>query len=274
MPIVKIGRLGSIIEAPTGSLNLHVFMDAGGRASNQRVWGGLACVGDRELTWLDQKLDDLKLVLYKGVEENGELKGKHVPTLLAQELGRSILKEDRRSVFWATWCCEMNHPVLTSLRDIFSKFLSSQKADSLRLDREQVENWFRTIESCFKRLKDVNQNKLISILQHFKWLGDEVWRTGLGGQLRSVQVIVDHENFPDTETCAVLMKWAVAATLQAMGMSYRSTGSAFREEATEGAITVDLAGNSCKCNGLQCVDILLQVVQRQLPGFTSTGASP
>jgi hypothetical protein len=65
------------------------------------------------------------------------------------------------------------------------------------------------------------------------------------------------------------MKEAVAATFQAAGMSYRLTGSALREEATEGAIAVDLAGDSRKCKGLQYVDILLQVVQRQLPGFAA-----
>jgi len=160
MPIEIIGRIGSIIETLTGSLDLHVFADAGGRASNQRIWGGLACVGSRELTWLDQKLDELKLELSNKVEETGELKGKHVPQLRAQELGRSLRKEDRRSVFWATWCCEMNNPDLIDLRDLFSKFLSCQKADSL-----QFENWFRRIDSNFKRLKDANKHKLLSILQ-------------------------------------------------------------------------------------------------------------
>ncbi|TKJ39599.1 MAG: hypothetical protein CEE38_02435 [Planctomycetes bacterium B3_Pla] len=273
MCITAIGRLGSVIEAPTESLYLHVFLDAGGRASKRRVWGGLACVGDRELSWLARKLDDLKVDLRECVEGSGELKGKHVPTSIAKELGRHLREDDRRIVFWATWCSEMDDPVLASLRTLFSEFLSSQKADSYRLDRGQIDDWFRRIESYFARLKDVNRHKLISLLQHLKWLGDEVRRTRLGGQLRSVRVIVDHENFPDTETCAVLMKEAVAATFQAAGMSYRLTGSAFRQKAIEGTISVDLAGNSCKCKGLQYVDILLQVVQRQLPGFAANGVN-
>jgi len=273
MFITAIGRLGSIIEVPADSLYLHIFLDAGGRASGKRVWGGLACVGDQELVSLARKLDDLKVVLPKCVEGSGELKGKRVRTSLAKELGRRLREEDRRSVFWATWCCEMDHPILTILRDLFSEFLSSQKADSLRPDRKQVEKWFRRMDSCFKRLKYVNQHKLISLLQHMKWLGDEVRRTGLGRQLRSVRVIVDREDFPNADVCAVLMKEAVSATSQAAGMSYRLTGSTFREEATEGAIAVDLAGNSSECQCLQCVDILLQVVQRQLPGFSAAGVT-
>jgi hypothetical protein len=270
MFITAIGRIGSIIEAPPESLDLHVFLDAGGRASETRLWGGLACIDDRELAWLARRLDDLKALLPDCVEESGELKGKHVSAPLAKELGQYLREEDRRSVFWATWCAQMDDPVLTDLRTVFSGFLLSQKADSSRLDCVQLDDRFQRIASRFTNLKAVNQHKVISILQHFKWLEDEARRTNLGNQLRSVRVIVDREDFPDPETCAVLMKEAVAATFQAVGMSYKLTGRALREKATEGAIVVDLAGDSHKCKGLQYVDILLQVVQRQLPGFVTT----
>lgn len=102
-------------------------------------------------------------------------------------------------------------------------------------------------------------------------MGEEVRRTKLGHQLNSVRLIVDREDFPNVEACAILIKEALSAILQAAGISYSLTGRAYKEKATEGAITVDLNGDSCKCQGLQCVDILLQVVQRQLPGFSAAG---
>jgi hypothetical protein len=160
----------------------------------------------------------------------------------------------------------MNQQDLAWLRALFSTFLASQEADRYRLSYEQVHGRFRAVESCFARLKAVNQHKLISILQHLKWFGDKVRETGLAPQLRSVRVVVDREDFPDTETCAVLTKEAVAAIFQAAGMSYVLTGTWFREKPAEGAVTVDLGGDSARCAGLQYVDILLQVVQRQLPG--------
>jgi len=116
MPIATIGRLGSLVRVPSNSLDLYVFVDAGGRASERRLWGGLACIGDREIAWLRQRLDDLKKTLPNCLEPSGELKGKHVPTPIAQQLGQDLREEDRRSLFWATWCCEVSDPALSSLR--------------------------------------------------------------------------------------------------------------------------------------------------------------
>jgi hypothetical protein len=267
MFITAIGRIGSIIRIPSRSLDFHVFLDAGGRASERRVWGGLACVGDRELAWLEQKIGDLKKTHTESTEESGELKGKHVSTPVAKKLGRYLREEDRQSIFWATWCPELNQQDLAWLRTLFSSFLASQKADPYRLDCERIDDLFRGVESCFVQLKAVNQHKLISVLQHLKWLGDRVKEKGLGPQLRSVRIVVDRENLPDVGRCAALVKEAVAAMFQAAGMSYTSTGRWFKEKPDEGAIVIDLSGDSTSCVGLQYVDILLQAVQRQLPGF-------
>jgi hypothetical protein len=138
MFLTAIGRLGSVLEMPPESLDLSIFLDAGGRARETRVWGGLACLGDRELQLLEQRLVDLKKAYPKRVEESRELKGKRVPTSIAKELGQQLREEERRSLFWASSCCDMNDRDFTWLRALFSAFLASQEAVPHRLDREQV----------------------------------------------------------------------------------------------------------------------------------------
>ena len=57
-----------------------------------------------------------------------------------------------------------------------------------------------------------------------------------------------------------------AASLQHAGMSVVRTGKALHEDVRYGSITVDLDADSATSAGLQFTDILLQAVQRQLPG--------
>ena len=53
-------------------------------------------------------------------------------------------------------------------------------------------------------------------------------------------------------------------------MSFRLTGRAARESASEGVVVIDVDGESRKHGGLQLVDVLLQVVDRELlPGYDS-----
>ncbi len=55
-------------------------------------------------------------------------------------------------------------------------------------------------------------------------------------------------------------------------MSFRRTGGCFRKVDTGGCnVMVDASAKSEERSGLQYVDILLQVAQRQLPGFTGKG---
>lgn len=49
-----IGRIGSKIVSAPLSLEMRVFLDAGGKANRRRVWGGLAIIGERELDWLQK----------------------------------------------------------------------------------------------------------------------------------------------------------------------------------------------------------------------------
>jgi hypothetical protein len=53
----------------------------------------------------------------------------------------------------------------------------------------------------------------------------------------------------------------------------RLTGKALRESPDEGAVRIDMDADSRQIPGLQVVDILLQAVQRRLPGYVAKGAS-
>lgn len=95
---MALGRIGSAVIAPNESLDLHIFIDAGGQADSTRVWGGLACDA-HELSWIDTELSRLKALLPQSLEKDGELKGKHVPIEIAKESGRKFHQEDRRILF-------------------------------------------------------------------------------------------------------------------------------------------------------------------------------
>src|SRR5437867_9394266 len=95
-----LGRLWSRIQAPAESLSLQVFVDAGGRASENRVWGGLALIGDTESTWLARALLDLQRRHHQLCLPTGELKGSALPDSEVRSLGRKMRDEDHRILFW------------------------------------------------------------------------------------------------------------------------------------------------------------------------------
>src|SRR4051794_32918001 len=105
-----LGRLGSTVIPPSESLDLHVFIDAGGRSNTKRVWGGLALLDRRELLWIDSALTRLRALLPTALSPSGELKGKNVPTEIAKGAGLRFRREDRRILFWANWYPEFDGP--------------------------------------------------------------------------------------------------------------------------------------------------------------------
>lgn len=262
-----LGRIGSALKAPPDSLDLHVFLDAGGRATNRRVWGGLAAVGDDELRWIGHEVARLGRDCPHVVTPAGEVKGKHLQLEEAIALGNRIREEGRRIVFWANWYPDPSNEDVTRLREYLRSTLASLRPARHRLDARIVEAWHRRMEVYYRRLKPENQHKLLSAITHLQWLFEELARRCTAGQLQRCHLLMDDENLPDPDGASLLLKSFLAAGLRAAGMSCRRTGTAYRESALEGAVTVEGNVDSCDAPGMQYLDVLLQVVQRQLPGY-------
>jgi hypothetical protein len=267
-----LGRLGSAVIAPGESLDLHVFIDAGGRSNSKRVWGGLALLNAGELSWIDAELSQLRASLPDALNPSGELKGKNVPTQIAKNAGLRFRQEDRRILFWANWYPEFDGPELIKMRRQLSQFLMDLRPHTTHLERSEIEAWHTDLRDYFDGLPPVNGHKVISIVAHLGWLFREIARVNLGPQLPSAHIAIDEENLPTPELTNRFLTGFVAAGLQGAGMSFRRTGGCFRRLNTGGChVTVDASAESDKHAGLQYVDILLQVVQRQLRGFTAKG---
>ncbi|HEV8603932.1 MAG TPA: hypothetical protein VGQ99_01120 [Tepidisphaeraceae bacterium] len=267
-----LGRLGSAVIAPSESLDLHVFIDAGGRSNSRRVWGGLALLNARELSWIDAELSQLRALLPEALNQSGELKGKNVPTQIAKDAGLRFRQENRRILFWANWYPEFDGPELIETRRQLSQFLADLRPNATHLERSEIEAWHTDMRDYFDGLLPVNGHKVISIVAHLSWLFGEIARVNLGPQLRSAHVVIDEENLPTPELTNRFLTGFVAAGLQAAGMSFRRTGGCFRRLDSGGChVTMDASAKSDEHAGLQYADILLQVVQRQLPGFTRKG---
>jgi hypothetical protein len=117
----------------------------------------------------------------------------------------------------------------------------------------------------YGELKPLNQHKIVAIVAHLQWLFTRLRSTRTASRLGRVELVIDRENFAHPiKSCGKLVKAFVSSGLQAAGMSYRLTGRAPSEEPHQGAVTVDVEGDSRQVVGLQLVDILLQVVQRQV----------
>jgi hypothetical protein len=273
MALVALGRIGSAEIAPSESLDLHIFIDAGGKADSTRVWGGLACVA-HELSWIDSELSRLKALLPYKVEKNGELKGRDVPIEIAKESGLKLRQEDRRILFWANQYPKFDEPEITKMSTLFSEALANLHPDPTHLECQEIEEWNTERRDYLDGLaKPVNRHKLISMIAHMNWLYDEIRRVNLGPQLRSASIVIDEENLPGPMPANRLLTAFFAAGLQSAGMSYRRTGGCFRRIDTGGChVTVNASAKSHECAALQYVDIHIQVVQRQLPGFTNKGS--
>jgi len=265
-----LGRLGSNIITLSESLDLHVFIDAGGRSNSRRVWGGLACLGANELLWIDTELFRLRALLKGSLTQSGELKGKAVPTEIAKEAGAKLRQADRRILFWTNWYPEFDGAELVEMRRQLSDFLRNLHPDPFHLERAEIEASYADMRNYFDGLKPVNGHKIISIVAHLVWLFREIERANLGAQLRSAHFIIDEENLPDPTIASRFLTAFSAAGLQGAGMTFRRTGGCFRRVNTGGChVTVAPSSKSDEHAGLQYVDILIQVVQRQLPGFSA-----
>jgi hypothetical protein len=122
----------------------------------------------------------------------------------------------------------------------------------------------------FDTLRPANGHKVISMVSHLNWLYGEISRVSLGPQVRSARIVIDQEDLPAPERTNRFLTSFFAAGLQNAGMSFRRTGGCFRRVDTGGCyVTVDGSAKSDEHAGLQYVDILIQVVQRQLPGFSA-----
>lgn len=268
-----LGRLGSSIISPDRSLDLFVFLDAGGRPSGHRLWAGLAAVGERELARIEEDMEHLKQAYPDRLERDGELKGKNVPVEVAKKLGRKLHSSaNRRSRFWVNWYPRHDDGTCQQLCQVLSDVLRTYRVNPSMRDSGRAEKWFVAKTRLFDDLKPTNRHKMLSILASIGWLCEEIKRVEIGPQMRSVRVCVDQENLPGMEDCAALVKGFTCACLQGVGMSVRLTGKVFRESHEEGAVAVRLDCDSARCPGLQYVDVLLQVVQdRVCPAQKQTG---
>ena len=263
-----MGRLGSRIHALPESLALRVFVDAGGRAAENRVWGGLAIVDDFEAAWLDRTMHGLKARHADLCLPSGELKGAELTDDEVRNLGRRIKDEDHRVLFWANWFRAATDPRMATLGKKAVDFLREVRADHYRLDAMEINNRYDRMAIFLENLKGINRHKVVSTLAHLGWLMEELKLRSLGPQLRSVSVVLDREDIPLTRDCAEFLRLFLVPSLQAVGMSARITWRSLREAPGTGAIMVEPDADSRTYSGLQFVDILLQGVQRGLPGYS------
>ena len=256
-----IGRIQSIIEYPPRTLDMWVFLDAGGKAGKQRVWGGLAAIGDSELGWIESVIKDID----SKNNTDSELKGHELDLEVIKAAGKKIKIEDRRVIFWANWLPDWRDQKSQNCSRYLGDFLASLRPNSSNLNYSSIESMQSVMAGCYSGLKDVNKHKIMSIIMHLQWLIEEINRRKLGDQLKSVKLVIDNENFPSQAIeCGVIVKSFFAAGLQHVGMDCSLTGTAFREKPNEGSVSVDLLGNSGEVAGIRYVDVLLQAVLRKV----------
>lgn len=260
-----LGRVHSEVVLPSESLNLFVYIDAGGWAKSKRVWGGLAAFGRLEDNWIDRKIHDLGIQHPHARETTGELKGRRLDLGAVVDTGRLILSEGRRMCFWSNWYPKPDQ----SAADDFLRAFGGIRAARWRLDASRIQARNDAWAGYLERLKPVNRWKVFSLLAHLQWLVQEIRRTRVGHQLSRVELLVDREALPSPAKAGELVKTMFAASLQHAGMSLAKTGRAYEETPQEGAVRVDMDANSAVSSGLQLVDVLLQAVQRRLPGYGS-----
>ena len=253
----SIGRIDSTIKAPSQTLDIKVFIDAGGKADYRRVWGGLA-VESSEVKWMKNALDKFDKSKHK------ELKGIDLSTDEIISIASKILEEDRRILFWSNWIGYWNEENAQKLATVFEDFLGSMKSNNYHLEKESIDAWYKSQASFFSGLNPINKHKILSIIEVFHWFTGEIEKRKLGHQLKSVEVVIDNENFPNEKDCGVLIKHIISAGLQGAGMHYTLTGKALDEHAQEGAVNVNVAGESEDVVGIRFVDILLQRVLRKV----------
>ncbi len=253
-----IGRIHSTIEAPSQTLDIKMFIDAGGQADYQRVWGGLAAIGTSEVKWMKDTLDKFDKSKHK------ELKGIDLSTEEIKSIASKILEEDRRILFWANWIECWNEGNAQELATEFENSLGSMKSNNYHLKKESIDAWYKSQASFFSKLRPINKHKILSIIELFHWFNIEIEKRKLGHQLKSVEAVIDNENFPNEKDCGVLIKHIISAGLQGAGMHYTLTGKALDERAQEGAVNVNVAGESEDVVGIRFVDILLQRVLRRV----------
>jgi len=242
-------------------MDMKIFIDAGGKAGHKRVWGGLAVIGDSEIEWMRNILDNIVKTYNL---DSKELKGRDLSIEEIKSTGRKIRDEDHRILFWANSLQSWNGKEAQELIKMLSKALKSMKPNPYNLSKEKIGAYYDMQASYFSDLKPINQYKILSIIVHLRWIINEIERCKLGHQLKSVEVFIDKENFPNEENCGVLIKHVVSAGLQKAGMHYILSGKAFKERAKEGAVNINVSGNSEEIVGVRFVDILLQAVLRKV----------
>ena len=273
MVLCALGRVASRIILPNDSLSMSVYVDAAGRPANQRVWGGLATFGTHEEVWLAEAVNELRKRNPGAISEDGELKGKNLDTSTIKATGRRIRTEDRQIVFWANQYPDWQCGVATALAQDFEDQSRSFRASKVHLEQTAYQRLLDGMSAYYQKLKGVNRWKFLSIVTHIQWLVNEIQRVRLGRQISSAELHVDRENFSLPSVCAKMLKQFFAAALQSVGMSTRTTGCAWTESPKQGAVRVDVDCDSRCSVGLQYVDILLQAVQRKLPGYERTNLS-
>lgn len=259
-----LSRIHSNILTPPQTLDMKVYIDAGGKANHTRVWGGIAVIGDNELSWIQKVVEDIQKDDPKANNGDFQLKGRDLETSTIIFAGKKLYTENRRILFWSNWFPQWANQDALQISEIFIQALNNFKANKDGLHQNLINDWYQENAKYFLSLEPVNRYKVLSIIAHLHWLFNEIDRVNLGNQLKSVEIIIDRENFPNEDRCGILIKSSVAASLQTAGMAYTITGSAYKEKADEGAIIINVCGKSKESSGLTYVDILLQAVLRKV----------
>ena len=157
-----LGRIQSTIESPPRTLKMQVFLDAGGKAGDQRVWGGLATIGDVEIKWIEQVLNNIGENSITGKE----LKGRELETSIINAACRKIRNEDRRILFWANWLLDPKDLTSINLAEKLRDILNSLKPNSSNLKRKSIQTWQKEISHYFSELKPVEPVEKVLISSH------------------------------------------------------------------------------------------------------------
>lgn len=259
-----LGRIHSTIIVPPQTLDMKVYIDAGGKADHTRVWGGIAVIGDSELNWIQKIVDDMYKDNPRVNDKDFQLKGWKLETSTIISAGKRLYTENRRILFWSNWYPEWSNQDSLGISEILLQTLNNLKANKDNLHQNHINDWYQENAKYFSNLNEINRHKVLSIIAHLHWLFNEIARVNIGNQLKSVEITIDRENFPNEARCGILIKSFIAASLQTVGMACSITGSAYKEKADEGAVVINVCGKSKESSGLTYVDILLQAVLRKV----------
>jgi hypothetical protein len=257
------GGLGGPVLLPARSLPLFVFVDASGQQPRERLWGGLAALGEGAAGWINSAMERLRRAQPSDGAHAGELKGRDVAPAAIEQEWRSLSASAQRLYFWASPYAAAAEPLVRGVHDEFAEVLAMYRQGVAAGELPAFGGMPPEEEAYFERLGDVNRNKVLSILAHIKHLGSHIREARMGHALSSATVIIDREDFPALAQCERLVCSYVRTVLQRTGAHLEAQLQA-TAKTHHGGIHVRANADSREYAGIQYADVLLQHARRRL----------